>query len=114
MKRTIAIAGLLFGATLPCSLVAMGDEAAAPAAGAAVEKAAPAAPADAEAVKPYPLSVCIVSDEKLGSMGKTPSLVHEGQEFKFCCRGCIKDFNKDPAKFVTKLQDEVKKKDAAK
>lgn len=54
-------------------------------------------------VKPYPLKVCLVSGEELGKMGKIPSLVHNGQEIKFCCEDCIKDFNADPAKFVAKL-----------
>lgn len=53
--------------------------------------------------KPYTLDVCIVSDEKLGSMGKAISKVHEGQEVKFCCDSCVPDFTKEPAKYLTKL-----------
>ena len=34
------------------------------------------------AVKPYPLDVCIVSGEKLGSMGEPVAIVHEGQEIR--------------------------------
>ncbi len=64
------------------------------------------APAAAAAVKPYPLAVCIVSDEKIGGeMGPAVKLVHDGQEYQFCCKACIKDFNKDPAKYAKKLQD---------
>jgi hypothetical protein len=59
-----------------------------------------AKPADA---KPYTLETCIVSDEKLGSMGKPVVRVHEGQEVKFCCDSCIEDFEKEPKKFLTKL-----------
>ena len=55
------------------------------------------------AAKPYPLEVCIVSDGKLGSMGKPVVRVHEGQEVKFCCDSCIPDFEKEPTKFLTKL-----------
>lgn len=55
------------------------------------------------AVKPYALDVCIVSGEKLGSMGDPIVLVHQGQEVKFCCKSCKPDFEKEPAKFLTKL-----------
>ena len=41
--------------------------------------------------KPYPLKTCIVSDEKLGEMGKPYIFVHEGQEIKLCCKGCQKE-----------------------
>jgi len=59
--------------------------------------------------KPYPLEKCVVSDEKLGEMGKPVVLVHEGQEMKFCCKDCVKEFQKEPAKFLKKLADEAKK-----
>ena len=36
-------------------------------------------------------------------MGEPVTLVHEGQTVKFCCKGCIKDFKKDPAKYLKKL-----------
>ena len=54
--------------------------------------------------KPYPLAKCIVSDEKLGEMGKPYVFTHEGQEIKLCCKSCLKDFNKEPAKFLKKLE----------
>ena len=64
----------------------------------------PKAAADSKAVaKPYPLEVCIVSGEKLGSMGAPVVYVHEGQEVKFCCKSCQPDFKKEPAKFLAKL-----------
>ena len=58
--------------------------------------------------KPYKLDTCIVSDEKLGEMGKPVVFVHDGQEIKLCCKDCRKDFDKDPAKYLKKL-DEKKK-----
>jgi YHS domain-containing protein len=64
--------------------------------------------------KPYPLKTCLVSGDKLGEMGEPAVLVYKGQEFKFCCKDCIKDFNKEPDKWVKQLADEVKKADAAK
>ena len=65
-------------------------------------------------VKPYPLKTCIVSDEKLGDMGETYVFTHEGREIKMCCKDCRKEFDKDPAKFMKKLDAAEKKAAAAK
>ena len=64
----------------------------------------------AEKAKPYTLEKCIVSDEKLGEMGKPFVFTYEGQEFKLCCKSCQKDFKKEPAKYVKKLKDAQAKK----
>ena len=61
-----------------------------------------------EAAKPYPLEKCIVTDEKLGEMGKPYVFTHEGQEIKLCCKSCLKDFNKEPAKYLKKLDAAAK------
>ena len=55
--------------------------------------------------KPDKLTTCPVSGDKLGEMGKPFTFVYQGQEVKLCCSGCKKDFDKDPAKFVKKIQD---------
>ena len=74
-----------------------------------------AAPAKEAKAKPYPLNFCVVSDEKFeGSEMKPFEMVHEGQTMKFCCKNCVKDFKKDPKKYLTKLADEVKKQEATK
>jgi YHS domain-containing protein len=52
---------------------------------------------------PYPYDVCIVSGNKLGSMGTPITKVHEGQQVKFCCSPCVEEFDANPAKFMTKL-----------
>jgi YHS domain-containing protein len=57
---------------------------------------------DAKA-RPYPLDKCIVSDEKLGEMGKPYVFTHKGQEIKLCCKSCLKKFNKEPDKYLKKL-----------
>lgn len=57
-----------------------------------------------QAAKPYPLKECIVSGNELGSMGKVVTMVHEGQEVKFCCKPCVKKFTKEPAKYLAKLK----------
>jgi YHS domain-containing protein len=68
------------------------------------------AKADAKA-KPYPLKTCVVSGEKLGEMGDPYVFTHEGREVKLCCKSCLKDFNKAPAKYVKKIEEaEAKKK----
>ncbi len=54
--------------------------------------------------KPYKLDTCAVSDEKLGEMGKPYVFTHEGRELKLCCKSCLKDFKKDPAKYVKKVE----------
>ena len=56
-------------------------------------------------LKPYPLTTCVVSGEKLGGdMGKPVIYEYKGREIKFCCKDCRKDFDKDPAKFIKKLE----------
>ncbi len=60
------------------------------------------------APKPYPLTTCIISGEKLGTMGKPPVLVVDGQEIQFCCKSCIKDFNKDPQKYLKEIAEKAK------
>ena len=62
-------------------------------------------------LKPYTLDKCVVSDEKLGDMGKPFVHEYKGREIKFCCKSCLKDFNKDPEKYVKKIEAaEAKKK----
>lgn len=65
---------------------------------------------EAKKPKPYPLDKCVVSDEKLGSMGKPYVFTHEGQQIKLCCKDCLKDFKKEPAKYVKKIEDAQKNK----
>ena len=59
--------------------------------------------ASAAEVKPYPSDVCIVSDNKLGSMGKPVTIVLNGQEVKFCCKPCVAKFNRNPEKYLKKI-----------
>jgi len=64
----------------------------------------------AEKAKPYPLDTCIVSGDKLGTMGEAIVIVRDGQEIKLCCKGCTKDVDKDPAKYLKKIDEAVKAK----
>jgi hypothetical protein len=68
-----------------------------------------------DAAKPYPLDTCIVSGEKLGgAMGDPVTVVKDGQEFKLCCKDCVKDLDKDPKKYADKLAAARKKTDEPK
>lgn len=56
----------------------------------------------------YPLATCMVSGDKLGGdMGKPINLIYKNRLVRYCCKGCIKDFKKDPDKFITKLNEAV-------
>ena len=55
--------------------------------------------------KAYPLKTCVVSDEKLGEHGKPVKVTSEGTDVWLCCKSCVKDFNKEPAKFVKMVKD---------
>ncbi len=54
--------------------------------------------------KPYALKTCAVTGEKLGGMGEPYTFTHEGREIKLCCKGCLKEFKKDPAKYIKKVE----------
>jgi hypothetical protein len=60
--------------------------------------------AAAKKVKPYKGDTCLVSGEKLGEMGDPYVLIRKGQEVKLCCKGCLKEFNKDQAGYLKKLE----------
>ncbi len=55
----------------------------------------------------YPLEVCAVSGEKLGGMGEPVSLVVDNRLVKLCCKGCVDEAKKEPAKVFKKLDDAV-------
>lgn len=60
--------------------------------------------------KDYPLHKCPVSDEKLGEHGKPVKVTAEGTDVWLCCKSCLKDFNKDPGKYVGMVKAAAKKK----
>lgn len=69
----------------------------------------------AKARAEYPLEMCLTSDEKLGSMGKSTEFIYrvEGKPdrlLRFCCDGCEEDFMKEPAKYLAKLDAAAKAK----
>ncbi|MBL7222499.1 MAG: hypothetical protein ISS72_01470 [Candidatus Brocadiae bacterium] len=40
-----------------------------------------------------------------GKVVKTIFADHDGKRVYFCCAGCVGTFKKDPAKYITKLED---------
>lgn len=58
---------------------------------------------ETSAVRPYPLDKCVVSGEAF-EHGKPYVFVRNGQEVKLCCKDCLADFNKDPEKYMAKIQ----------
>jgi YHS domain-containing protein len=71
-----------------------------------------------ELKKTYPLQTCPVSGEKLGSMDEPVDYLYkstvDGKEqvrlVQFCCKSCTKDFNKEPAKYLAKIDEAAKAK----
>jgi len=51
-------------------------------------------------------AICPISKEKVGEMGDIVEYEHEGKIYNFCCKACLKDFKKDPDKYV-KMVDEM-------
>lgn len=64
----------------------------------------PTTPEPGATSNPYPLTTCVVSGEKLGSMGKPHVIIHEGTEVRFCCKECVPKFEANPAPYLAKLQ----------
>jgi len=52
----------------------------------------------------YPLEVCVVSGEELGSMGEPVVYDHEGVEVRFCCDACIPEFEEDPDRYLGEIE----------
>ena len=56
------------------------------------------------AVRPYPLKKCVVSDEAF-EHGKPYTFIRNGQEVKLCCKDCLGEFDKDPAKYMARINE---------
>ncbi len=56
---------------------------------------------------PYLLDTCPISGEKLGEMGDAIVKVYDGREVRFCCKGCIEDFEADPATFWKTVNEQI-------
>ena len=54
-------------------------------------------------MKPYTRDTCLVTGNKLGSMGDPVTIVHEGQQVIFCCKPCVGKFKANPQKYLSQL-----------
>lgn len=52
-------------------------------------------------VSSYRLKVCFVSDDKLDD---PVDALYGDRLLRFCCKGCVRSFNKNPPKFLPKLE----------
>lgn len=59
--------------------------------------------AETDVVKPKPQATCPIM---AGKINKEIYTDYEGKRVYFCCKGCIAVFQKDPAKYIKKLEDE--------
>lgn len=103
MKNITKLAGLTLGVVL---VTAAGTALAQCKSGGCCSAATPTsdqAKADPKA-KPYLRDKCLVSDKKLGVMGKPYVFTYQGQEIKLCCKSCLKDFNQNPAMYMKRLE----------
>lgn len=57
----------------------------------------------------YPRLDCVVSDEEFDSEedGGSIDFVHNGRLVRVCCKGCKREFDRDPAAFHAKLDNAV-------
>ncbi|MFH1743012.1 MAG: hypothetical protein ABIH23_28740 [bacterium] len=59
----------------------------------------------------YPLDTCVVTGQKLGTMGDAIDYVHANRLVRFCCKGCIDTFRKDPTKYMAVIDEALKAKE---
>ena len=59
----------------------------------------------------YPLETCVVSGEplKTSEMGDPVDYVYHNRLVRFCCNMCVKAFNKNPDKFLAKIDEAAAK-----
>lgn len=56
----------------------------------------------------YKVSTCVVSGEKLGEMGDPIDRVVGNRLVRLCCKGCVKNLDKDPLTYLAKVDAEGK------
>jgi len=107
---TIGLTMGLLGCKMPCCQTAPPDEQKAP-----VEKQTPAEkPAAAQSpAAATPPAAAPAAEQKLcpvlgNPIDKTVFVDYEGRRIYFCCAMCIDEFKKDPAKYIQKVDEELK------
>ena len=99
MTATMKSALLLLVSLALASCAAKAPDAAATPAPAVSKKLAKKEPKP----KAYPLQTCLVTGDGLDDMDERVTTVYEGQTFEFCCKPCLKKFNKNPGKYLKEL-----------
>lgn len=63
----------------------------------------------------YPMQTCLISGESLVEDGKDIAINHiyRNRLVRFCCKGCVGDFEKDPAPALAKLDQQIIEKQRA-
>lgn len=57
--------------------------------------------------EPYTLTTCAASGRDINVKGTPQVAFFEGRELKFCCGGCAAFVEKDPAKFLAKVDEQL-------
>ncbi len=70
----------------------------------AAEEAVEAVAEQAAEVVVVDNKICPISGEKIGEMGEGKVVEYDGKQYKLCCPACEKDFLKDPAAAVQKIE----------
>lgn len=115
-KHLLPLLALAAALTTPLALAheAHNKEKAAKAAGSFIkaDEAKVSAEWLAKAKAAYPLDTCMVSGDKLegGDMGPPVDYVYRQEDkpdrlVRLCCKHCVRDFKKDPAKYLKMLDD---------
>jgi len=60
-------------------------------------------------VATYPLDTCVISDEKLDSMGGVVDVLYGTKLIRLCCKGCKKAVDKEGPALVAKIEAARKK-----
>ena len=53
------------------------------------------------------VTTCPVTKEVFTISETSPSSIVDGKTYYFCCKGCVKDFAADPAKYLSVDEDEA-------
>jgi hypothetical protein len=69
-------------------------------------------------IREYPLETCVVSGDGLGDMGPPVDYIHAeagkpDRLVRLCCKGCLRDFKKEPERYLAVIDEAAKQRAAA-
>jgi YHS domain-containing protein len=116
MRLTMTTAAITICFLMGLAIASCGQTAATPKSSAQPDKPQVAAPekidttglseADRKLVEKQ--KICPVSGQRLGSMGAPFKLTYKDRVVFLCCEGCKEDFEKEPEKYLAKLDKQGK------